>query len=63
MLVNSISIALIIAAATLLSACGAINSSLSEAVTDSIPHWAGGLLPGVPPRPDDPKYAEYLEKL
>ena len=63
MLVNSISIALIIAAATLLSGCGAINSSLSETVTDSIPHWAGGLPSGVPPRPDDPKYAEYLEKL
>jgi hypothetical protein len=63
MLVNSLSIALIIAAANLLSACGAINSSLSETVTDSIPHWAGGLPPGVPPRPDDPKYAEYLEKL
>jgi hypothetical protein len=63
MLVNSISVALIIAAATLLSGCGVINSSLSESVTDSIPHWAGGLPPGVPPRPDDPKYAEYLEKL
>jgi ABC-type glycerol-3-phosphate transport system substrate-binding protein len=63
MLVNSISIALIIAAATLLSACGAINSSLSEAVTDTIPHWAGSLPVDAPPRATDPKYAEYLEKL
>lgn len=60
---NSVSISLIIAAALLLSGCGAIDSSLSETVTDSIPHWAGGLPPDVPPRPDDPKYADYLEKL
>ena len=60
---NSISISIIIAAALFLSGCGAINSSLSETVTDSIPHWAGGLPPGFPPRPTDPKYVAYLEKL
>jgi ABC-type glycerol-3-phosphate transport system substrate-binding protein len=60
---KSTSTALIIVAALLLSGCGAINSSLSEAVTDSIPHWAGGLPADAPPRVTDPKYAEYLEKL
>jgi len=60
---NSVSISLIIAVALLLNGCDAVNSSLSERVTDSIPHWAGGLPPDVPPRPTDPKYADYLEKL
>jgi hypothetical protein len=60
---NSVPISLIIAAALLLSGCDAINSSLSESVTDSIPHWAGGLPPDVPPRATDPKYADYLKKL
>jgi hypothetical protein len=63
MLRNSIFISMIIVAALLPSGCGAIDSSLLETVTDSIPHWAGGLPPNVPPRPDDPKYADYLEKL
>ena len=54
---------MIIAAALLLSGCGAINSSLSETVADSIPHWAGGLPPDVPPRPSDAKYTDYLVKL
>jgi hypothetical protein len=62
MLRNSISISMIIAAALLLSGCGAINSSLSETMADSIPHWAGGLPPDVPPRPTNSKYADYLEK-
>lgn len=53
---------MIIAAALLLAGCGAINSSLSATVADSIPHWAGGLPPDVPPRPSDPKYADYLVK-
>jgi hypothetical protein len=60
---NSIFIFLLVAAALLLSGCGAINSSLSGTVADSIPHWAGGLPPDVPPRPSDPKYADYLAKL
>jgi len=60
---NSIFISLLVAAALLLSGCGAINSSLSGIVADSIPHWAGGLPPDVPPRPSDPKYADYLAKL
>jgi hypothetical protein len=63
MIRNSISISMIIAAAVSLSGCGAINSSLSATVADSIPHWAGGLPPDVPPRPSDPKYADYLAKL
>jgi hypothetical protein len=63
MIRNSLSISMIIAAAVFLSGCGAINSSLSETVADSIPHWAGGLPPDVPPRLSDPKYADYLVKL
>jgi hypothetical protein len=63
MIRRSISIYLLVAAALLLGGCGEINSSLSENVADSIPHWAGGLPPDVPPRPGDPKYAEYLKTL
>ena len=63
MIRRSISIYLLVAAALLLSGCGEINSSLSENVADSIPHWAGGLLADAPPRVTDPKYAEYIEKL
>jgi hypothetical protein len=63
MIRNPISISMIIAAALLLSGCGAINSSLSETMADSNPRWAGGLPPDVPPRPRDPKYADYLVKL
>jgi hypothetical protein len=55
--------AMMIAVALLLSGCGAISSSLSEKLADSIPHWAGGLPPDVPPRPNDPRYADYLAKL
>lgn len=54
---------MIIAAALLLSGCGAINSTLSATVADSIPHWAGGLPPDVPPRQSDPEYAGYLANL
>jgi hypothetical protein len=63
MIINSSSISMIIAAALLLSGCGAINSSLSATMADNIPHWAGGLPPDAPPRPSDPKYADYLAKL
>lgn len=62
MIRNSVAKTIIIGAALFLSGCGAINSSLSGTVADSIPHWAGGLPPGVPPRPTDPKYAAYLKK-
>jgi hypothetical protein len=62
MIRNSVSISMIIAAAFLLSGCGAINSSLSATMADNIPHWAAGLPPDVPPRPSDPKYADYLAK-
>jgi hypothetical protein len=63
MVINSVTISLLVAAALLLSGCGAINSSLSGTVANSIPHWAGGLPPDVPPRPSDPKYPDYLAKL
>ena len=53
---------MVIAAAVFLSGCGAISSSLSAAIADSFPHWAGGLPLDVPPRPSDPKYADYLAK-
>jgi hypothetical protein len=54
---------MIVVASLLLSGCGVINSSLTETVADSIPHWAGGLPADAPPRATDSKYAEYLEKL
>ncbi len=39
-----------------LSAC----SSVSGAVADHWPHWAGGLPAGVPPRPGEPGYEEFI---
>lgn len=55
--------AVLVAAGLSLGACGALNSSLSETMADSIPHWAGGLPADAPPRADDPKYADYIKKL
>jgi hypothetical protein len=35
-------------------------SSISDAVADHWPHWAGGMPAGVPPRPGEPGYADYI---
>lgn len=38
-------------------------SSIGEFVADALPHWAGGLPAGAPPRPSDPHYEEYERAL
>lgn len=51
-------------AGLLLTGCGAVDAAAwSAAVADSIPHSMGGLPPGVPPRPNDAKYAEFISKI
>ena len=40
-----------------LAGCG----SMSEIIADSLPHWAGGLPPDTPPRPNDPKYDKFIQ--
>jgi hypothetical protein len=53
----AIRVAVLIAAGILLAGCGASNTS--NYLGDNIPHWMGGLPPDAPPRPDDPRYADY----
>jgi len=45
-----------------LSGCGAINANLAAAVSDYVPHWAGGLPADAPPRPGTAKYDEYMRE-
>jgi hypothetical protein len=52
-------VALAAAAAAMLSGCSASN--LSTYLADNIPHWAGGLPDNAPPRPGDPRYADYYK--
>ncbi len=59
MLRRSLTAAALLYAALALGGCGSLNTVLSTTITDLLPHWAGGLPPGVPPRPTDPAYAEF----
>ena len=59
MLRISIVIAALVAAGLSLGGCDSISASMA----DSIPQWAGGLPADAPPRPTDPKYADYLAKI
>jgi hypothetical protein len=45
-----------------LSGCGTINATLGAAVSDYVPHWAGGLPADAPPRPGTAKYEEYMRE-
>jgi hypothetical protein len=45
-----------------LSGCGTINANLAAGVSDTLPHWAGGMPPDVPPRPGTAKYDEYMKE-
>jgi hypothetical protein len=45
-----------------LSGCGTINANLAAGVSDTLPHWAGGLPPDVPPRPGTAKYDEFMRE-
>ena len=40
-----------------------VASCAATTIADSIPAWAGGLPPGVPPRPGTPEYEEYRYRL
>jgi hypothetical protein len=45
-----------------LGGCGAINANLAAGVSDTLPHWAGGLPPDAPPRPGSAKYEEFMRE-
>ena len=45
-----------------LSGCGAINANLAAGVSDTLPHWAGGLPPDAPPRPGSAKYEQFMRE-
>lgn len=45
-----------------LCGCASINEKVTNGVVDSIPHWAGGLPEGVPPRRGTPEYDAYMQE-
>ncbi len=45
----------------LLSGCGEVSSRMAETIADYWPAWAGGEPKDVPPRPDDPRYQQFIE--
>src|SRR3974390_269262 len=60
--------ALILCIALGLGGCGVLDEGLRDVklratatISDLIPTWMGGLPSSAPPRPDDPKYAQWLK--
>jgi hypothetical protein len=45
-----------------LSGCGTINANLAAGISDTLPHWVGGLPPDAPPRPGSAKYDEFMRE-
>jgi hypothetical protein len=45
-----------------LGGCASVNEKLAAGVGDTLPHWAGGLPPDVPPRRGTPQYEEYMKE-
>ena len=45
-----------------LGGCSSINEKLAAGVGDTLPQWAGGLPPDVPPRRGTPQYDEYVKE-
>jgi hypothetical protein len=45
-----------------LSGCGTINANLAAGISDTLPHWAGGMPADVPPRPGTAKYDEFMRE-
>jgi hypothetical protein len=45
-----------------LGGCGTINANLAAGVSDTLPHWAGGMPPDAPPRPGSAKYEEFMRE-
>ena len=45
-----------------LGGCGTINAHLGAGISDTLPHWAGGLPADAPPRPGSAKYDEFMRE-
>jgi len=45
-----------------LGGCSSINEKIAAGVGDTLPQWAGGLPPDVPPRRGTPQYDEYVKE-
>lgn len=45
-----------------LGGCASVNEKLAAGVGDTLPQWAGGLPPDVPPRRGTPQYDEYMKE-
>ena len=45
-----------------LGSCSSINEKIAAGVGDTLPQWAGGLPPDVPPRRGTPQYDEYMKE-
>ena len=45
-----------------LGGCASINEKIAAGVGDTLPQWAGGLPPDVPPRRGTPQYDEYMKE-
>jgi hypothetical protein len=45
-----------------LGGCSSVNEKLSTGMSDNLPHWAGGLPAGVPPRRGTPEYDAYRKE-
>jgi hypothetical protein len=52
--------ALLLAAA--LSGCASINETMTAAMGDYVPQWAGGLPADAPPRPGTAKYEAWMKE-
>ena len=62
---NSFRLSILIALALVacgLSGCGTINANLAAGISDTLPNWAGGLPPDVPPRPGTAKYDAFMQE-
>jgi hypothetical protein len=49
-----------------LAGCGSLIDAIegpAHAVVDRLPHWAGGPPPDLPPKPTDPRYADYVAQI
>jgi hypothetical protein len=45
-----------------LGGCGTINAHLGAGISDTLPHWAGGVPADAPPRPGSAKYDEFMRE-
>lgn len=59
MLRNLLTAALLSALSFIAAGCGSISQTVSEAMSDTMPQWAGGPPADLPPRPGDPRYEDF----